>query len=89
MSRQRIMSRLITLEAHGTAGIPRGLLAALAERYELDAGELWAEAERLVTRFAEYGATTWADQLHLVASEQGITVEELQAEVDAVLAVCQ
>ena len=88
MSRQRIMSRLSVLESHGTAGIPRELLATLAKQYDLDEGELWAEAERLVIRFADYGATTWEAQLQLIASEQGILVDELQAEVDDLLEVC-
>ena len=88
MSRQRTLSRLTALESQGTAGFPRELLARLAEQFDLDEGEIMAEAERLVARFAEYGATTWEAQLKLMASEQGITVEELQAEVDTMLAVC-
>ena len=87
MSRQRTQKRLTALESLGTAGGPRELLARLAQQYNLDEGEIMAEAERLVARFAEYGATTWEAQLHLIASEQGVSVAELQAEIDAMLAV--
>ena len=88
MSRQRTMSRLHALESQGTLGVPRELLARLAAELNLDEGELLAEAERLVARFADHGATTWPAQLRLLADEQGTTVAALQAEIDDILAGC-
>jgi transcription initiation factor TFIIIB Brf1 subunit/transcription initiation factor TFIIB len=72
--------RILELRVGGT--YPADLVARLAEQYDLDEGEIIAEAERLITRFARAGATTWEAQLRIVAEDRGIPVEDLRAEID-------
>jgi len=86
MSRQRTLSRLTMLEANQVGVFPRELVARLALEHNLTEAEIIAEAEHLIRQFAERGATTWEEQVQLIADERGIPAAELQAELDAILA---
>jgi transcription initiation factor TFIIIB Brf1 subunit/transcription initiation factor TFIIB len=82
MSRS-VRRRVRVLELRIIPAYPPDLVARLAQQYDLDEGEIIAEAERLITRFARAGATTWEVQLRIVAADRGIPVEELREELQA------
>jgi hypothetical protein len=71
--------RVLELRVGGT--YPAELVARLAQQYDLDAGEIIAEAERLLRCFHQAGAITWEAQLRIVAEDRGIPVEALREEL--------
>ena len=87
MSRTRTLTRLKVLESQVVAGLSREIVSRLAQQYDLDEAELMAEAQRLATLFEREGLTTWDQQRAQVAWEMGVTVDELQLEIDELLAV--
>ena len=89
MSRTRTLTRLRVLESQAVAGFSREMLSRLAQRCDLDEVELIAEAQRLANLFQREGLVTWDQQRAHVAWEMGVSVEELQLEIDELLAVSQ
>ena len=87
MSRTRTLTRLKVLESQAVADFSRALLSQLAQQCDLDEAELMAEAQRLANLFQRGGLTTWEKQHAHVAWEMGVIVEELQLELDGLLAV--
>jgi hypothetical protein len=75
--------RVRVLELRIIPAYPPDLVARLAQQYDLDVGEIIAEAERLVHCFDQAGAVTWEAQLRIVAEDRGIPVEELREELQA------
>jgi hypothetical protein len=82
MSRQRTVARIAALEVRVMPACPPEIVARLAQQYDLDEGEIIAEAERLIRCFHQAGAVTWEAQLRIVAADRGIPVADLQAEID-------
>jgi hypothetical protein len=76
------MRRVRVLELRVTPAYPPELVARLAQQYDLDEGEIIAEAERLIRCFHQAGAVTWDAQLRIVAEDRGIPLEELRAELE-------
>jgi hypothetical protein len=83
MIRQRTQARLSTLEARRTAISP-AIVAQMAEACGVTPAELLAEAEAFARRCQGVGAVTRADRLELLAADAGISVMELEAELQAI-----
>jgi hypothetical protein len=60
---------------------PPDLVAKLAQQYDLDEGEIIAEAERLIRCFHQAGAVTWEAQLRIVAEDRAIPIAEMREEL--------
>ena len=88
MSRQRLVSRLVMLEGQRLERQKRTVVASLSEQYDIDAADLMAEAEQLAAEFHRMGLVTFEEQLEYVATDLGITSEELREEIDDLMAAC-
>ena len=76
--------RLRRLEAVAGAGRLRELVAAVAEEYELDTGEVLAEAERMLAEVR--AGRSLADLMAETAALTGRDVAELEADAASLLA---
>ena len=88
MSRQRTLSRLHVLEVRNPERRQAAMVARVAKQYGVDEAEIWEETKQIAEELQRLGLVTFEEQLAHVAGEMGISVEELQAEIDEMMAAC-
>jgi hypothetical protein len=81
MNRHRLAARLEALETRYRPAYPVDLIRRLARESGVSEAEIVAEADALVRRFADAGATTPGARLQLVADDRGISIEDLESEL--------
>jgi hypothetical protein len=75
--------RVTVLERQATPGVFPELVARLAADVGCTPEELLTEAEAIARQFQEAGAVTWEQQVAIVATENGITVADVLADLKA------